>query len=371
MQVYLVGGAVRDQLLNYPFHERDWVVVGATPDDLLKQGYQQVGKDFPVFLHPSSKEEYALARTEKKAGSGYHGFICDFGPEVTLEEDLQRRDLTINAMAMDDNAQLIDPYGGQRDLEQRLLRHVSPAFNEDPLRVLRVARFAARYAHLGFTLAPETQRLMHDMSQAGELATITPERLWVEINKGLATNTPSVFFKVLQDCGALNALYPAWSAALTEDLLAIVDAAAKFGGSNELRFAITCSALNSEQCEALCEQLKATNAAQDLALLGVQLLPLTPLNSAETVMALLEKLDYLRRPQRVSDFVQLAKTLNPYFGTSPAAGIEVSVLERAAQSLGNIRAETLIAEGLKGPALGKALRQKRLDALSELLGKPA
>ncbi|MGL4984715.1 MAG: multifunctional CCA tRNA nucleotidyl transferase/2'3'-cyclic phosphodiesterase/2'nucleotidase/phosphatase, partial [Plesiomonas sp.] len=178
MQVYLVGGAVRDQLLGLPIHERDWVVVGSTPEDMLAKGYQQVGKDFPVFLHPQSREEYALARTERKQGLGYTGFVCHAAPDVTLEQDLIRRDLTINAIAQHSDGTLIDPYNGQRDLTQRLLRHISPAFSEDPLRVLRIARFAARFADFGFQIAPETQQLMRTMVAAGELNHLTPERVW-------------------------------------------------------------------------------------------------------------------------------------------------------------------------------------------------
>ena len=208
MKTYLVGGAVRDALLNYPVVEHDWVVVGARPEDLLSQGYTQVGKDFPVFLHPQTKDEYALARTERKQGHGYTGFAVHYDPDVTLEEDLARRDLTINAMARDDDGSIVDPYGGQRDLEARLLRHVSDAFVEDPLRVLRTARFAARFAHLGFTVAPETMELMADIVSQGELAHLPAERLWVEMDKSLAERNPEVFVTVLRECGALAALLP-------------------------------------------------------------------------------------------------------------------------------------------------------------------
>ena len=208
MKVYLVGGAVRDRLLNIPVYDRDWVVVGATADEMLAKGYQQVGKDFPVFLHPKSKEEYALARTEKKQGVGYHGFEVCFEPTVSLEEDLIRRDLTINAIAEDTDGNLIDPYAGQADLEQKLLRHVSLAFSEDPLRVLRVARFAARFHSHGFTIADETLVLMSQMVASGELENLTPERVWQEVVKALKTQTPSVFFKVLRQVGAIEVLFP-------------------------------------------------------------------------------------------------------------------------------------------------------------------
>ena len=208
MEVYLVGGAVRDALLDYPCRERDWVVTGASPREMAEKGFRPVGKDFPVFLHPQTGEEYALARTERKSGTGYRGFTFHTGPEVSLEDDLIRRDLTINAMARDKDGQLIDPYGGQRDLEKKVLRHVSPAFVEDPLRVLRVARFAARYHHLGFTVAAETLALMRVLAVSGELETLTPERVWTELQKALAEKSPQIFVEVLRHTGALKPLFP-------------------------------------------------------------------------------------------------------------------------------------------------------------------
>ena len=208
MQVYLVGGAVRDALLGLTVKERDWVVVGSTREDLLRQKYREVGRDFPVFLHPRSQEEYALARLERKVGPGYRGFVVDFGPQVTLEEDLARRDLTLNAMARGPDGALVDPYGGQRDIASRTLRHVSDAFVEDPVRVLRVARFAARFAPLGFRVAPETLRLMRGMVEHGEVDALVPERVWQETEKALRTAAASTFFGVLRECGALKAVYP-------------------------------------------------------------------------------------------------------------------------------------------------------------------
>ncbi len=208
MEIYLVGGAVRDKLLNLPVKDRDWVVVGATPENMLKQGYQQVGKDFPVFLHPDTKEEYALARTERKQGRGYTGFSCYAGEDVTLEDDLRRRDLTINAMAQDTNGDIIDPYDGQKDLVERQLRHVSEAFGEDPLRVLRVARFYARYQHLGFAIADKTLTLMQQMVDSGELEDLTAERVWQETERALLENTPRAYFEALRECGALAVLFP-------------------------------------------------------------------------------------------------------------------------------------------------------------------
>jgi tRNA nucleotidyltransferase (CCA-adding enzyme) len=208
MEFYLVGGAVRDKLLNFPVKERDWVVLAETPEAMMKKGFRPVGKDFPVFLHPETQEEYALARTERKTAPGYKGFVIHAAPDVTLEQDLIRRDLTINAMAMTPDGQLIDPYGGQQDLNRRILRHVSPAFAEDPVRILRVARFAARYQHLGFTVAEETRELMQSMVKAGEADHLVPERVWAELNKALNEQSPSAFFYTLKQCGALEQIFP-------------------------------------------------------------------------------------------------------------------------------------------------------------------
>lgn len=208
MDIYLVGGAVRDQLLGLPVKDRDFLVVGATAEQLLAQDFQQVGADFPVFLHPETKEEYALARQERKQGKGYNGFICDFSPTVTLEQDLIRRDLTINAIAQDEAGKIFDPYGGVQDLENRILRHISPAFSEDPLRVLRVARFAARFHTFGFTIADETLALMQELSSSGELENLTAERIWLETAKAFAEESPQVYFNVLRQVGALKVLFP-------------------------------------------------------------------------------------------------------------------------------------------------------------------
>jgi tRNA nucleotidyltransferase (CCA-adding enzyme) len=208
MNVYLVGGAVRDQLLDFPVRERDWVVLGQTPQQMLDQGFKAVGKNFPVFLHPETKDEYALARTERKTSPGYKGFVVHTDPDVSLEEDLQRRDLTINAMARISDGEIFDPFGGQQDLQLKILRHISPAFTEDPVRVLRVARFYARFAHLGFQIAPETKKLMHTMVNNGEIDHLVAERVWAETTKALAEKTPSAYFKALKDCGALAIIFP-------------------------------------------------------------------------------------------------------------------------------------------------------------------
>ena len=208
MKTYLVGGAVRDKLLDYPSDENDWVVVGGSPQKMIDLGYQPVGQDFPVFINPKSGEEYALARTERKSGHGYQGFSFHTAPDISLEDDLVRRDLTINAMAEDENGEIIDPYGGRQDLNDKLLRHVSDAFTEDPLRVLRVARFAARYHHMGFTIAPETMALMQNLVSSGELAHLVAERLWKETERALCERSPDIYIQVLRDCGALAQLFP-------------------------------------------------------------------------------------------------------------------------------------------------------------------
>src|SRR5215218_1314440 len=246
MKIYEVGGAVRDELLGLPVQDRDYVVVGATPDEMIELGYKPVGRDFPVFLHPETHEEYALARTERKTGRGYHGFQFHAAPDVTLEEDLQRRDLTINAIARDENGEIIDPYNGSDDLSLGILRHVSPAFAEDPVRILRVARFAARF---GFEIAPETAELMREMVSSGEVDALVPERVWQELARGLMEERPSRLFDVLQECGALARIAPelaslfehADQASETSDA---VDEAAGAGASLETRFAVLARALD-------------------------------------------------------------------------------------------------------------------------------
>src|SRR5512146_2662666 len=300
MEVYLVGGAVRDRLLGRPVHERDWVVVGARPEDLERDGFVSVGRDFPVFLHPTTHEEYALARLERKVAPGYRGFTTQFSPEVTLEEDLKRRDLTINAMAESTSGEIVDPYGGRGDLEARLLRHVSDSFVEDPVRVLRVARFAARYAELGFRVAEETAALMRAMTDSGELTALVQERVWQETERALGESRPDVFFETLRECGALQvilpelaALYgvpqpPKWHPEVDTGVhvMMAVRYAARIGASTSVRFGVLMhdlgKALTPRACwpshrgheeagvplvEALCARLRVPNAFRELAVL--------------------------------------------------------------------------------------------------------
>ena len=334
MKVYLVGGAVRDRLLGRSVVERDYVVVGATPEELTAQGYRQVGKDFPVFLHPETKDEYALARTERKTAPGYRGFEVHAHPEVTLEEDLRRRDLTINALAQDEGEEIIDCYGGLADLDDRVLRHISPAFAEDPVRILRVARFAARYADLGFTVAEETMRLMRTMVEAGEVDALVPERVWQELTKALAEPRPARFFDVLRECGALARMFPEierlwgvpqpakWHPEIDTGVhvMMVVDMAATLTKDNEVRFAALTHDLGKgttptdilpshkghelrsvELVEGLCERLKAPRRYRELASVVARyhgLIHKLDELSPATVIDLFEGADAFRRPDR-------------------------------------------------------------------------
>ena len=310
MKIYTVGGAVRDEMLGLPVQDRDYVVVGATPEEMVKNGYKPVGRDFPVFLHPQTHEEYALARTERKTAPGYHGFTFHAAAEVTLEEDLQRRDLTINAMARDEAGRLVDPHDGAEDLSRGMLRHVSPAFAEDPVRILRVARFAARF---GFSVAPETQVLMMQMVQAGEADALVAERVWQELAKGLLEQTPSTLFAVLRDCGALERVLPQLDALYGEERAAealhALDAAAEQGAALDVRFAALVRGLEPEAVEAFCAKIRAPAACRDLAVLAARhahALADAASLEAEELLGLLEAVDAWRRPERFTALVQAA-----------------------------------------------------------------
>ena len=301
MQIYLVGGAIRNQLLGEPVTERDWVVIGATPNEMLELNYQAVGKDFPVFLHPLTKEEYALARTERKSNPGYYGFQCDFNPNVSLPDDLLRRDLTINAIAMDHNGNIIDPYNGLADLAKRQLRHVSPAFIEDPVRVLRVARFMARFGHLGFTVAPETMRFMQQMVANNELNYLVAERVWQEWQSSLTTNHPDLFIITLHDCGALKTIIPELEALLVSDsqILQTLKTAVKLSTDPVIRFAALVYHVDSN-LKTLCERFRIPTKYSQLAIMVAKyhncinkLTKLTP----EEIVQTLEKTDAFRRPE--------------------------------------------------------------------------
>jgi len=361
MQVYLVGGAIRDELLGLPAPERDWVVVGATPEELQRAGYRAVGREFPVFLHPDSGEEYALARLERKTGPGYRGFETRFSPEVTLEQDLRRRDLTINAMARGLDGTLVDPYGGRRDLEQRLLRHVSPAFVEDPVRVLRVARFAARLAALGFTVAPETSELMRRMVEQGEVNALVPERVWREMQRALGESSPEVFLDVLQDCGALAVLLPElhWS---TQSRSAL-QRAARISAEPSVRFAALLADTAPQAITILCERLRVPNDYRELALLTARLQRqfshATELDAAG-VLQLLEAADAFRRPERFDLLLRAAQARTGQ-DDEPRAMLAAALAAAAAAA---VPREAL--GQLSGPAIADAYRAARLEILERL-----
>lgn len=360
MQCYLVGGAVRDRLLGYPYSERDWVVVGATPEEMTRAGFQPIGRDFPVFLHPQTHEEYALARTERKSGRGYYGFTVYAAQDVTLEQDLIRRDLTINAMAETEDGQLVDPYGGLRDLEARWLRHVSPAFVEDPLRVLRVARFAARYAHLGFKVAPETMTLMQSISASGELESLAAERVWKETERALAERSPQVFMSVLNHCGATDFWFPELKSPGEPTLLAL-ERAGVSNSETPVRFALMCGELEPAALTALCSRLKAPIQHGQLAELLIALTPLTVSPpQAESLLTVLERIDAWRRPERCPRITQALDLQKP--GTPWSKAIREGLAITAA-----INAKQLVAQGLKGPAVGAALREQRFKRLQEMM----
>ncbi len=402
--VYLVGGAVRDELLGIAHKERDWVVVGSTPEALLEQGYKQVGAAFPVFLHPGTGEEYALARTEKKQGHGYRGFTVDFHPGVTLEEDLARRDLTINAMARSTDGALTDPYGGKADLESRLLRHVSPAFCEDPLRVLRVARFAARFAPLGFTVHPSTQKLMREITESGELSHLAPERVWGEIESAMSAGRPGVFIDVLRQCGALSVLLPEVDVLFGVPqpekhhpeidtgihIIMTMNLAARMGWSAAVVFALLLhdlgkgitdpgywpSHVGHERAgvplvERVCERFCVPGAYRDLALkvcaLHLRCHRLMEMRPSR-VMALLEDADLLRRPGQLESFVQACEA--DYRGRQGCEEREYPQARKLASALEaslSIKARQLDTSGLDGPAIGELLRRSRIEAISRMV----
>ena len=400
MQIYKVGGAVRDRLLGRTVTERDWVVVGASAEQMLDLGYRPVGSDFPVFLHPQSGEEYALARTERKSGRGYGGFIFHASPDVTLEEDLIRRDLTVNAMAEDDQGHITDPYGGQRDLAAKVLRHVSPAFAEDPLRVLRVARFAARYAPLGFSVAPETLALMRQLSESGELDALTPERSWKEISRALLEPRPDVFVQVLRDCGALKALLPEVDALFGipqpaahhpeidtgVHVLSVLRQCAEHQQPLTVRWACLLHDVGKgltpegewprhiahehkglKLIRIINQRCKAPKDCAELALLvgeyhthGHRALELKP----STLLKLLQSFDVFRRPQRFAEFVAACEMdARGRLGFEQREYPQAAYLLGAADAARQVAVQPLLAQGFKGAELGEALERERLQAL--------
>jgi len=366
VKIYSVGGAVRDELLGLPVTDRDYVVVGATPEEMVKLGFKPVGRDFPVFLHPETHEEYALARTERKIARGYHGFEFRAAPDITLEEDLQRRDLTINAIARDRDGAIIDPFNGAVDLRTGVLRHVSPAFAEDPVRILRVARFAARY---GFAIAAETLALMRRMVMDGEADALVAERVWQEFARGLMEGKPSRMFDVLRECGALarvapelDALFDGGEAAAVS--LAALDAVAREGGSLEARFAALARPLDPLAVEALAGRLKAPAACRDLALFAARhantIVDAAELDAA-ALLELLDAADAWRKPERFAELITAA------LAGEPETDVVRDVLERARQAAAAIDAGA-IAKAAQSPGeIRSRIRGARLDAIQQVL----
>ncbi|MEG3766721.1 CCA tRNA nucleotidyltransferase [Alteromonas sp. 14N.309.X.WAT.G.H12] len=364
MKIYLVGGAIRDGLLGRPVTERDWVVVGATPEQMLAQGYTQVGKDFPVFLHPDTKEEYALARTERKSGKGYTGFVCHATPDVTLEQDLQRRDLTINAMAQDANGEILDPYQGLTDLENRLLRHVSPAFSEDPLRVFRVARFAARYAHLGFTLAPETRHLMKTMAAKEELTYLTAERVWKETQRSLTEQHPQVYFQTLAESQCLEP----WFSELVPVIANIgphLQSAAEHTHDASLLWAVIGTQIDATAAESLCSRLKCANHITELCVLSSHYFhllsaPILP----ETCLKVFNQCDAWRKPER---FLQILTVIKLASDNPDNQHQQNEKIRRALAAARELDAKKFVAQGLKGAEIGRAINDGRLTVVQQHL----
>ncbi len=404
MKTYLVGGAVRDKLLNRPVIERDWVVLGETPESMLQRGFRAVGKDFPVFLHPKTNEEYALARTERKTAKGYKGFSIDASPDVTLEQDLLRRDLTINAIAMDENGILFDPYGGQCDLEKRVFRHVSPAFAEDHVRILRLARFAARYALLGFTIADETQNLMREMVDAGEVDALVPERIWTEMVKGLGETQPSAFFYTLKNCGALARIFPEIDALFgvpqpknyhpeidcgIHSLMAL-EQAALLSPKLEVRFAALVHDLGKAISpkdnlphhyghelkgvpilEKLCQRLRVPNQFKNLALHVTQYHThchkVRELR-ATTLVDLLQTLGAFKPENHLNDFILACEAdARGRLGLENKIYPQADFMKKAAKYAVNVDSVDVLNRGLEGKQIGEAIRQLRVTAVNKFL----
>jgi len=406
MKIYLVGGAVRDQLLGRPHVERDFVVVGATPEELHALGYRPVGKDFPVFLHPATGEQYALARTERKTGPGYYGFATRFAPDVTLEEDLARRDLTINAMAQADGGAIIDPYGGQRDLEARLLRHVSPAFVEDPLRVLRVARFAARFAPLGFTVAPETMELMRGIVASGEMAALVPERVWVETERALGEDRPQVYFEVLRECGALAAVFPEiaalygvpqpekWHPEIDTGVhtIQVLEVATELSRDTTVRFAALVhdvgKALTPRDAwprhfgheeagarliEKLADRLRVPTEHRELAILVARhhaAVHRVAEQRPATVLELLERIDAFRRPDRFERFLLACEADARGRGPQRRAASypQADLLRQARAAAAAVKLDPQVLARETGPIIAERVRAARVEAIRKQRG---
>ena len=341
MKIFTVGGAVRDELLGLPVKERDYVVVGATPEEMVRQGYKAVGKDFPVFLHPNSHEEYALARTERKSGRGYKGFTVYASPEVTLEEDLKRRDLTINAIARADDGTIIDPFGGRKDLAAGILKHVSEAFAEDPVRILRVARFAARF---GFAVHPETMALMRQMVDSGETDHLVAERVWQEFSKGLAEAHAEKMFEVLEESGLLR-----------RNLPEIARYPRRFAGSLPARFTLLTWPLEEAQIETLSNRVRAPNEVRDLALTAARCRPKLRNSAPAGLLDLFKTADAFRRPERFAELLEVTQLAEP--------GVDKARIERSLRAAASVDAGAIAANAAAPGEIPKLLDQARMSAI--------
>ncbi len=368
MKIYLVGGAVRDKLLGWAVKERDWVVVGATVNDMLDLGYRQVGKEFPVFLHPKTNEEYALARMERKTGPGYKGFAFDTSPNVSLEDDLSRRDLTINAMAESAEGMLIDPFHGKADLEAKILRHVSPAFAEDPVRILRIGRFYARFAHLGFHIAPETVTLMRDMVHAGEVNALVAERVWKELERALGEKNPEKFFEALQLCDALAILFPGLD--MQGSGIKALLAATTLSDQPIIRFAALLHDMPDpkKNLSELCKRYRAPTFYRELATLVAvhheEALDCRRLN-AEALLKLFGALDIYRREARFHDFLTACEAI----AKARHVTFDKEWLHQAAHAARSVDVQALIAKGLEGQLLADEIQKSRLNNVKLLLSQ--
>ncbi|MGS2719858.1 multifunctional CCA addition/repair protein [Paraglaciecola aestuariivivens] len=375
MKHYLVGGAVRDKLLNRPVKDRDWVVVGATPKHMLEQGYQSVGADFPVFLHPKTQEEYALARTERKTAKGYNGFECDASQHITLEQDLLRRDLTINAMAMDEHGKIIDPYHGQKDLANKVLRHVSDAFVEDPLRVLRVARFAARYHHLGFSIAPETMALMQTLVEQDELSALSAERVWQETARSILEHNPEVYFEILKTCGALKVWFAELDEVWDTHTAIVLKQAVSLSSQLPIRFACLVHALvpdiqtqqktGLDKIRQLCLRLKTPNDCRELAtMVGqyqhkvAQAVSLTP----QAILSLFDHCDIWRKPERFNDFLLACKAISTASNKDNSYP-NSDFIWQAYLAANQVAVKAIVEQGYKGKDIREQLNQQRIAAI--------
>lgn len=362
MQFYLVGGAVRDKLLGLPVKEKDWVVVGATPEEMIELGYQPVGKEFPVFLHPETHEEYALARTERKTGKGYKGFIFHATPDVKLVEDLKRRDLTINAMAESPDGELIDPYHGQEDLKNKIFRHVSSAFQEDPVRILRLARFSARFPD--FTVHPDTKKLIHTMSTTGEINALVPERVWQELSKALKEPKPINFFKILSKSHALSILFPEIN--MQSNGIKALTRATEISHSNPIRFAALLHDIPEKGIRRLVRHYRIPNEYSDLALVlarhGDVYRKILNLN-AESLLSFILATDVLRRPNRFNDFLTAAKA-----SYTDITQNHEEFVSKAVEVIKSVDITPLQEKNLKGEDFATELKRLRLNALRNFRG---